>query len=180
MNIFDIIRESVQMKDVVKKYRLTVNSSGFAVCPFHSEKTASLKIYNGGRGWHCYGCGSGGSVIDFIIKFFNVDKSGAIKIINNDFALNLPLGRSSTYREREILRRRMKEAEKRLTDERKLFNAEKEEYNRIMDEYVWADIIISALKPKTEHDEIHDVYVEAINKKVIAEYMLDCLGVINK
>ena len=178
MNVFDIIRESVQMKDVIKRYGLAVNHSGFAVCPFHSEKTASLKVYAGGRGWHCYGCGKGGSVIDFIMAFFNTDRTGALKIINNDFSLNLPLGNKVTYREREMLRRRMNEVEKRLNHERSIFNREKEEYNRLMDEYVWADIVISGLKPKNAQDEIHDAYREAVNRRMIIEYKLDCLGAI--
>lgn len=178
MNIFDIIRESVQMRDVAKKYGLSVNHAGFAVCPFHSEKTASLKIYSNGRGWHCYGCGCGGSVIDFVIAFFNTDKAGALRIINKDFGLNLPVGRNMTYREREKLRLQMNEIQKRLDYEKDVYNKEKEEYDLLMDEYVRTDIIISALKPKLEQDKIHDAYVDAVNKKVIIEYKLDCLGVI--
>lgn len=39
-------------------------------CPFHQEKTPSLILFgvqwaNQGIGWRCFGCGSGGSIIDF-------------------------------------------------------------------------------------------------------------------
>ena len=176
--MFDIIRESVEMKDVARKYGLTIKHSGFATCPFHTEKTASLKIYNNGKGWHCYGCGAGGSVIDFVMRFFNTGKAEAIKIINSDFSLNLPLKHNSTWREREMLRRRMREAEDRIANERKAFHAEKEEYNLLMDKYVWADIIIAALKPMTPEDEIYDIYKDAVNERMIIEYKLDCLGAI--
>ena len=35
-------------------------------CPFHEEKTASLKITPDKNLFHCFGCGAGGSVIDWV------------------------------------------------------------------------------------------------------------------
>ena len=38
-------------------------------CPFHgSDSTPSLHVYDNGR-WHCYGCGAGGDVLDFVGLF---------------------------------------------------------------------------------------------------------------
>lgn len=178
MNVFDYIRETVTMTDISKKYGLSVNSAGFSVCPFHNEKTASLKIYPGGKGWHCFGCGSGGSVIDFVMMYFSVGKSDAIKIINNDFNLGIPSGKGSTYREREAIRRRANEIALKNEENRKIREAETLEYDSLMDDLVWADIVIMDLKPTSPEDEIYDIYKEAINKKVITEYKLDCLGAI--
>lgn len=41
-------------------------------CPFHNDKTPSFAIYPGTGGWYCYGCGEGGSSIDFIMKRDNM------------------------------------------------------------------------------------------------------------
>lgn len=38
------------------------------LCPFHNEKTSSFFIYTKNNTFHCFGCGSHGDVIDFIIK----------------------------------------------------------------------------------------------------------------
>jgi len=60
----EIIKQTLSMHEVVEHYGFTQNRAGFISCPFHSEKTASLKIFKDG-GWKCFGCGRGNSVIDF-------------------------------------------------------------------------------------------------------------------
>lgn len=37
------------------------------LCPFHKEKTGSCTLFPTG-GYHCFGCGSHGNSIDFIIN----------------------------------------------------------------------------------------------------------------
>ena len=55
------IKMRVSMRDICERYGLNVNGAGFINCPFHSgDNTASLKIYRGNKGWHCFGCGAGG------------------------------------------------------------------------------------------------------------------------
>ena len=57
------------------------NPAGFVACPFHNEKTPSLKIYPDNR-WHCFGaCGEGGDVIDFICKLRNLNFIEAVKFL---------------------------------------------------------------------------------------------------
>ncbi len=48
------------------------------LCPFHSDrKTPSLVVYPS-QDWHCFGCGAGGSVIDFVMKIENISVKEAI------------------------------------------------------------------------------------------------------
>ena len=56
---------------VFSAYGLPPNRSGFVQCPFHQgDRHASLKVYSGNKaGWHCFGCGAGGSVIDFAMRY---------------------------------------------------------------------------------------------------------------
>lgn len=35
-------------------------------CPFHGEKTPSFTVYDGGKRFHCFGCGASGDVLDFV------------------------------------------------------------------------------------------------------------------
>ena len=59
--------------DVVALVEETVSlkrsgSSWKGLCPFHDESTPSMHV-NPARGlWHCFGCGEGGDVIDFVKK----------------------------------------------------------------------------------------------------------------
>ena len=43
-------------------------SRGWALCPLHGEKTASLMFDLKGR-WHCFGCGRGGDAVDLWAAF---------------------------------------------------------------------------------------------------------------
>jgi len=62
---------------------------GMMPCPFHGERNPSLKIYPNTGGWHCFGCGRGGSVIDFVMEHENCRFQAAVRAI--DGALHLGL-----------------------------------------------------------------------------------------
>ncbi|WP_126172604.1 DUF7146 domain-containing protein [Altericroceibacterium xinjiangense] len=43
-----------------------------ACCPFHSDQSPSFTIFDGGRRFHCFGCGASGDVLDFVQRAHNV------------------------------------------------------------------------------------------------------------
>jgi hypothetical protein len=77
------------MEQVARAYGFEPNRAGFIPCPFHQDKTGSLKIYPDTRGWHCFGCGIGGDVIDFVGKLLNLSFPDAMDRLNSDFGLGL-------------------------------------------------------------------------------------------
>ena len=83
------IRDTVDMSTMLSLYGYQADRSGFMRCPFHGERAGSLKVYTDGRGWHCYGCGRGGSVVDFVMEHENCDFRTAVIAI--DKALHLGL-----------------------------------------------------------------------------------------
>lgn len=83
------IKRLVPMTQAAPFYGLEVRGDGFCRCPFHGEKTASMKVYDGERGWHCFGCHEGGSVIDFVMKLFGLSFVDAEKRLSDDFRLDL-------------------------------------------------------------------------------------------
>lgn len=82
------IRDTVDMQQIMDLYGYTVRH-GFMVCPFHGETDASLKVYKGTGGWHCFGCGRGGSVIDFVMEHEGCDFRTAVRAIDNALRLGL-------------------------------------------------------------------------------------------
>jgi DNA primase len=62
---------------------------GFMVCPFHGDRDASLRIYKGTNGWHCFGCGRGGSVIDFVMEQEGCAFPIAVRALDQTFHLGL-------------------------------------------------------------------------------------------
>lgn len=106
MNIFEEAKERLNMDEVARFYGFKPDHANFICCPFHREKSASLKLYPGSRGWHCFGCGRGGSVIDFVSELHGLDSIGAVRRLNEDFHLALPVDRPPTQTERTEAQRR--------------------------------------------------------------------------
>jgi len=103
-DIFKECRKRITARQAAEFYGYRPNKTGFVVCPFHKEKTASLKFYDDG-GWHCFGCGKGGSSIDFVAQLFNLPPLEAVKKLDTDFRLSLPLGSPAKPKERARARR---------------------------------------------------------------------------
>lgn len=83
----DIIRADVVPHQVAALYGYKPNRGGYICCPFHGEKTASLKLHK--SGWYCYGCGVGGSVIDFVMRHDGCSFTAAVKAIDETLHLGL-------------------------------------------------------------------------------------------
>ncbi len=52
-----------------------------ACCPFHADKTPSFYVVPNKRLWHCFGCGEGGDVINFIEQIESVGFKEACEIL---------------------------------------------------------------------------------------------------
>lgn len=48
-------------------------------CPFHEDKTASLKLYKDNNSYYCFGCNKGGDVIDFVMSLQKISFIQAVK-----------------------------------------------------------------------------------------------------
>ena len=73
----DIIRA----REVPLTTFIEVNRAGFAQCPWHTDITPSLKVYQNTNRWYCFSCHAGTDVIDFIIKRDNCQFLEAIKTL---------------------------------------------------------------------------------------------------
>src|SRR6516162_10815305 len=50
-----------------------------ALCPFHQEKTPSFMVSPSRQTFHCFGCGTGGSVFRFVMDYEHVDFPAAVR-----------------------------------------------------------------------------------------------------
>ena len=46
MNVFEVVKENVTARQVAEAYGLKVSRTGMACCPFHSDKSPSMKLMN--------------------------------------------------------------------------------------------------------------------------------------
>ena len=70
-----IIQEVIDKNDIVdvvsKQVRLKKSGANYmGLCPFHNEKTPSFSVSPTKGIFHCFGCGVGGSVINFVMKIY--------------------------------------------------------------------------------------------------------------
>jgi len=82
-----------EISEVVSEYvRLTKRSGSnlFGLCPFHSEKTPSFAVSPEKQIYHCFGCGKGGSVINFIMEIENLSFADAVRFLARRAGMQVP------------------------------------------------------------------------------------------
>ena len=87
-NNVDKIKRLVTIQNIIDRYGYKPKK-GFISCPFHNEKTPSLRIYTDTNTFYCFGCGMGGDVISFVAHLFKIDFGSAIMRLDDDFGLGL-------------------------------------------------------------------------------------------
>ena len=79
--------------DVVSGYVQLTRRSGtnqFGLCPFHSEKTPSFSVNSEKQIYHCFGCGKGGGVINFIMEVENLSFPDAVQFLARRAGMEVP------------------------------------------------------------------------------------------
>lgn len=162
MNLFHEIKRIISMTDICDRYGIERTRNGFISCPFHSEKTPSCKVYDGDRGFYCFGCGKSGDVIDFVSAYFSLDMNQSAKKLNRDFALGLPFERKMTLREKYEIqahaRQRKQENERRKQERNEAFDQYFEAYG----EWARLDRQKTLYQPKTPDETPDPLFIEAL------------------
>ena len=79
--------------DVVGSYVQLSKRSGsnmFGLCPFHSEKTPSFSVSSEKQIYHCFGCGKGGGVINFIMEIEGLSFPDAVQFLAKRAGMEVP------------------------------------------------------------------------------------------
>ena len=69
MNVFEVVKENVTARQAAEAYGLKVGRTGMACCPFHSDKSPSMKL---DERYYCFGCGATGDAVDLTAKLFGI------------------------------------------------------------------------------------------------------------
>ena len=161
MNIFETVKASVSPSRAAEHYGLTVSRSGMTRCPFHDDRHPSMKFYE--DRFHCFGCQTGGDVIDLTAKLFGITNREAAQKLTADFGIHTEgSGASCSISHPNI--RQLREDEllclRTLTD-----------YLHLLEEWM---VRYTPKSPDEPHD---DRFVEACQMLCRIEYMADVLTV---
>lgn len=96
-DIVEIISERVALKKAGKDH--------IGLCPFHSEKTPSFTVSSTKQIFHCFGCGVGGDVFNFLIKFDGISFPEAVQTLARRYGIQLPSRQMTPSEKKEISER---------------------------------------------------------------------------
>lgn len=155
--LFRKVKESVSMQAVAEYYGFQVNKKGLCLCPFHQDKTPSLKIYPNGKGFYCFTCGTGGDQIKFAALYQGIRNEEAAKELAAAF--RIPISEPVTYREKREAERKRKQRQNVAA-----FAKRATMYVRMY----WI-LLCEAIHEKNEH------FTEALQNITFIEYLLENL-----
>jgi len=92
-NFITELVERSDIVDVVSGYVRLGKKSGsnmFGLCPFHSEKTPSFSVSPDKQIYHCFGCGKGGGVINFIMEVEALSFPEAVEFLARRAGMPVP------------------------------------------------------------------------------------------
>ncbi len=83
----DRLKKEISLLDLMKEEGLEFRKVGkdfFSRCPFHEDKTPSLSVSPNNL-FHCFSCGRGGSVIDWVTKNKNISFLEAVNLLGEKY-----------------------------------------------------------------------------------------------
>lgn len=81
LDIADFIRTYVQLSPAGKNFK--------GLCPFHKEKSPSFIVSPDRQIWHCFGCGAGGDLIGFLMRYENLEFFEALKVLGEKAGIDI-------------------------------------------------------------------------------------------
>ena len=159
-NVFEMVKQSVTIREAAERYGIEVKRGGMACCPFHDDKNPSMKLNE--EYFYCFGCGATGDVIDLTARLYNLSPKEAAEKLAQDFGL--------IYDSQAPPRRRYV----RQKTEAQKFQENRDHAFRILADYFhllrkWE----AGYTPKTPEEPMHPRFLEAVQQKDYIGYLLD-------
>ncbi len=162
MNLFESVKAAVTMRQAAEHYGLNVSRNNMVCCPFHDDRTPSMKLNE--DYFYCFGCGAKGDVIDFVARLFDLTSLQAAQKLAYDFGIDpdKPPAAAALQKPKYPLAR--------------AFQKEELHCQRVLCDYLH---LLERWKvqyaPKTPEDTIDERFVEACQMLDYTQYLTDIL-----
>ncbi|PIR98132.1 MAG: DNA primase, partial [Candidatus Colwellbacteria bacterium CG10_big_fil_rev_8_21_14_0_10_42_22] len=121
------IKEKLDLVEFLKGY-LELRPAGKnykGLCPFHNEKTPSFMVSPDRQIWRCFGCGEGGDIFRFLMRFENLEFYEALRVLAEKAGVDIKKGASADQRQfntlyevvntaKEIYKRELRESKEAI------------------------------------------------------------------
>ena len=151
MDLFTQIKMGVSVKEAAEYYGLEVNRGNMVCCPFHADRTPSMKLNE--DYFYCFGCGASGDVIDLTAQLFRLSPADAARKLAADFGI---------AEQKPSVLAKLKCGKTQVESKRHCFRVLRDYFGILQD---WKD----HCAPQSPEDPIDPRYVEAC-------HMLDRIG----
>jgi len=97
IDIVELISEYIHLKRAGQNWK--------GLCPFHSEKEPSFIVSPAKQIYHCFGCGNGGDIFTFLVRYENLSFPEAVKTLAERAGVTLKISGEdiAKYGEKEKL-----------------------------------------------------------------------------
>lgn len=117
------IKESVTMRDVLKRYGVEVTRSGMCSCPLHGkDRHPSMKVFK--DGYKCFACNSGGDIFTFVQSMENCSFKDAFIL----------LGGTYEHEDNKALNRLKQAKYKRSREQKQQEKTDETDFRKIIDQ----------------------------------------------
>jgi len=89
--VIDRVRERADIVEVISSY-VSLKPAGRnykGLCPFHKEKTPSFMVSPEKQLFHCFGCGAGGNVFTFLMRYEGLSFQEAVKALAERYGIEI-------------------------------------------------------------------------------------------
>lgn len=96
LNPIEVIGEYVQLRRRGSTY--------LGLCPFHNEKTPSMNVDPDRGLWHCFGCGTGGSMFTFVQRMEGLSYFETVRLLAGKAGVTIEFSETAQQENSERLR----------------------------------------------------------------------------
>ena len=157
MNLFETVKAAVTPRMAAERYGLPIQQGGMVCCPFHADRTPSMKLNE--DYFYCFGCGATGDVIDLAARLFDLSKYEAVQKLA-DFGIS---------GEKPSVLAKLKRGKTQAEAERHCFRVLRDYFGILQD---WKE----HCAPQSPEDPIDPRYAEACHMLERIGNMLDILA----
>lgn len=166
--LFQTVKAAVTARQAAEMYGLKVGRNSLVCCPFHHDKTPSMKVDDR---YYCFGCGVTGDAVDLTAQLLGLSPKDAALRLAADFGIEVDEKAKPEafhpYRPRadpqKELQKWFDHAWEVLLEYRSLLRDWEKRY-----------------APQSMDEEWHSLFCEALDKKDYIEYLLDELMLCSK